>query len=71
MRQRAGCYRGNTGGQDGSATSSSLQSGIKSLGSLINDAFVEYYATDHATVRAGQFIVPFGFDMQQSSQLWS
>jgi hypothetical protein len=36
---------------------------------LINDAFVEYYATDHATVRAGQFIVPFGFDMQQSSWL--
>jgi len=36
---------------------------------LINDAFVEYYATDHATMRAGQFIVPFGFDMQQSSQL--
>jgi hypothetical protein len=36
---------------------------------LINDAFLEYYASDHATVRAGQFIVPFGFDVQQSSWL--
>jgi hypothetical protein len=36
---------------------------------LINDAFLEYYATDHATIRAGQFIVPFGFDVQQSSWL--
>jgi hypothetical protein len=36
---------------------------------LINDAFLEYYATDHATVRAGQFIVPFGFDVQQSRWL--
>ena len=36
---------------------------------LVNDAFLEYYLTDHATVRAGQFIVPFGFDVQQSSWL--
>jgi hypothetical protein len=36
---------------------------------LINDAFLEYYASDHATVRAGQFVVPFGFDVQQSSWL--
>ena len=36
---------------------------------LINDAFLEYYASDHATVRAGQFIEPFGFDVQQSSWL--
>src|SRR5258706_2379489 len=36
---------------------------------LVNDAFLEYYLTDHATVRVGQFIKPFGFDVQQSSQL--
>jgi Phosphate-selective porin O and P len=34
---------------------------------LVNDAFLEYYLTDHATVRAGQFIKPFGFSVQQSS----
>jgi hypothetical protein len=34
---------------------------------LVNDAFLEYYVTDHATVRAGQFIKPFGFGVQQSS----
>jgi len=34
---------------------------------LVNDAFLEYYLTDHATVRAGQFIKPFGFGVQQSS----
>jgi len=36
---------------------------------LVNDAFLEYYLTDNATVRAGQFVVPFGFDVQQSSWL--
>ncbi len=36
---------------------------------LVNDAFLEYYLNDHATVRAGQFIKPFGFDVQQSSRL--
>jgi len=36
---------------------------------LVNDAFLEYYLTDHATVRAGQFIKPFGFTVQQSSWL--
>jgi hypothetical protein len=36
---------------------------------LINDAFLEYYLTNHATVRAGQFITPFGFTVQQSSWL--
>lgn len=36
---------------------------------LVNDAFLEYYLTEHATVRAGQFIKPFGFDVQQSSWL--
>ncbi len=35
---------------------------------LVNDAFVEYYATDAVTVRFGQFIKPFGFDIQQSSR---
>jgi hypothetical protein len=34
---------------------------------LVNDAFVEYYLNDHATIRIGQFIKPFGFDIQQSS----
>ena len=34
---------------------------------LVNDAFVEYYATNAITVRAGQFVKPFGFDVQQSS----
>jgi hypothetical protein len=36
---------------------------------LVNDAFVEYYATDAVTVRAGQFVKPFGFDIQQSSSV--
>jgi hypothetical protein len=34
---------------------------------LVNDAFLEYYLGNHATIRAGQFIKPFGFDIQQSS----
>lgn len=34
---------------------------------LVNDAFLEYYLSDHATVRAGQFIKPFGFTIEQSS----
>lgn len=34
---------------------------------LVNDAFIEYYVNDHATIRAGQFIKPFGFDILQSS----
>jgi cell division protein FtsB len=34
---------------------------------LVNDAFVEYYLGKHATLRVGQFIKPFGFDIQQSS----
>ncbi|MFN7983716.1 MAG: porin [Vicinamibacterales bacterium] len=34
---------------------------------LVNDAFVEFYAPGHTTVRVGQFIKPFGFDIQQSS----
>lgn len=34
---------------------------------LVNDAFIEYYLNDHNTVRVGQFIKPFGFDIQQSS----
>ena len=36
---------------------------------LVNDAFLEYYLTGHATIRAGQFIKPFGFGVQQSSWL--
>jgi hypothetical protein len=34
---------------------------------LVNDAYVEYYPNDVITVRAGQFIKPFGFDIQHSS----
>jgi hypothetical protein len=34
---------------------------------LVNDAFVEYYVNDSITVRGGQFVKPFGFDIQQSS----
>jgi hypothetical protein len=34
---------------------------------LVNDAFVEYYPTGSLTLRAGQFVKPFGFDIQQSS----
>jgi len=34
---------------------------------LVNDAFIEYYLNEHATLRVGQFIKPFGFDIQQSS----
>jgi hypothetical protein len=34
---------------------------------LVNDAFVEYYPSERVSVRVGQFIKPFGFDIQQSS----
>jgi hypothetical protein len=34
---------------------------------LVNDAFLEYYLNNHTTIRTGQFINPFGFDVQQSS----
>ena len=34
---------------------------------LINDAYVEYYVNDAITVRTGQFVKPFGFDIQHSS----
>ena len=36
---------------------------------LVNDAFVEYYVNDSITVRGGQFVKPFGFDIQQSSSV--
>jgi hypothetical protein len=36
---------------------------------LVNDAFIEYYATGAITIRTGQFVKPFGFDIQQSSSL--
>jgi hypothetical protein len=36
---------------------------------LSNDAFVEYYASDRVTLKVGQFIKPFGFDIQQSSSV--
>lgn len=34
---------------------------------LINDAYLEYYPSDALTIRAGQFVKPFGFDIQHSS----
>jgi hypothetical protein len=34
---------------------------------LINDAYVDFYASDAITLRAGQFVKPFGFDIQHSS----
>jgi len=34
---------------------------------LVNDAFVEYYVNDSITLRTGQFVKPFGFDIQHSS----
>jgi len=34
---------------------------------IVNDAFVEYYPSERVSVRVGQFIKPFGFDIQQSS----
>lgn len=36
---------------------------------LINDAYVEYYTSDAVTVRVGQFVKPFGFDIQHSSSV--
>lgn len=36
---------------------------------LVNDAFLEYYVTDHTTIRMGQFVKPFGFDTEQSSSV--
>ena len=36
---------------------------------IVNDAFVEYYPSELVTIRAGQFVKPFGFDIQQSSSL--
>lgn len=35
---------------------------------IVNDAFVEYYPSESVTLRAGQFVKPFGFDIQQSSK---
>jgi len=34
---------------------------------LVNDAFVEFYVTPGLTLRAGQFVKPFGFDVPRSS----
>lgn len=36
---------------------------------LVNDAYVEYYASDAVTLRIGQFVKPFGFDIQHSSSV--
>jgi hypothetical protein len=34
---------------------------------IVNDAFIEFYVKEGMTLRAGQFVKPFGFDVQQSS----
>lgn len=34
---------------------------------IVNDAFVDYYPSRRLSVRVGQFIKPFGFDIQHSS----
>jgi Phosphate-selective porin O and P len=34
---------------------------------LVNLAYLDYYLNSNTTVRAGQFVRPFGFDIQQSS----
>ena len=34
---------------------------------IVNDAFIEFYPAGGVTLRAGQFVKPFGFDVQQSS----
>ena len=36
---------------------------------IVNDAFMEYYANESTTIRVGQFVKPFGFDIQQSSSI--
>jgi phosphate-selective porin len=36
---------------------------------LVNDAYVEYYAGEDFTLRVGQFVKPFGFDIQHSSSI--
>jgi hypothetical protein len=34
---------------------------------IVNDVFIEFYPANGITLRAGQFVKPFGFDVQQSS----
>jgi hypothetical protein len=36
---------------------------------LVNDAYAEYYPNDAITFRVGQFVKPFGFDIQHSSSV--
>jgi Phosphate-selective porin O and P len=36
---------------------------------LLNDAFLEYYVNGHTTVKVGQFVKPFGFDVEQASSM--
>ena len=36
---------------------------------ILNDAFIEYYLGNNVTLRVGQYIKPFGFDIQQSSSV--
>lgn len=41
----------------------------KEFEELVNDAYLEWYASRALTVRVGQFVKPFGFDIQQSSSV--
>ncbi len=36
---------------------------------LVNDAYVEYYPSETVTLKVGQFVKPFGFDIQHSSSV--
>ena len=36
---------------------------------LVNDGYVELYPSDALTIRAGQFVKPFGFEIQHSSSV--
>ena len=36
---------------------------------LVNDAYVEYYPSETMTLKVGQFVKPFGFDIQHSSSV--
>jgi hypothetical protein len=36
---------------------------------LVNDAYVEYYPSETVTLKVGQFVKPFGFDIQHSTSV--
>ena len=44
-----------------------LHPALEGAAEVVNDAFVELYLTPGVTLRAGQFVKPFGFDVPRSS----